>query len=74
MQNEKFTYNGEEYEIKVGCDHEKVYVKVFKDGKPVNPEIYTATKNDIEDIEKVQGTDIIEVLKGAAKQAVIDQI
>lgn len=43
MHTEKFTYNNEEYEIRVISDGISVFVRVFKGGQPASGLRYEAT-------------------------------
>lgn len=72
MHIEKFKHNGEEHEVRVICDGESVYVKVFQDNRPSNRFRYSATMEVIQDMATVAGTDAVKHLIEIAKQDVIN--
>lgn len=74
MHIEKFTHNDEEYEVRVICNSEIVYVKVFQNGHPANRFRYSATIAVIQDMATVAGTDAVKHLIEIAKRDVINEI
>lgn len=72
MHIEKFTHNGKEHEVRVICDGESVYVKVFQNNQPSNRFRYSATLDVIQDMATVVGTDAVKHLVEIAKQDVIE--
>ena len=72
MHVEKFTHNGKEYEVRVICDGESVYVKAFEDNRPANRFRYSATIEVIQDMAAVMGTDAVKHLIEIAKQDIVN--
>jgi len=72
MHTEKFSHNGVEHEVRVICDGESVYVKVFQDGRPSNRFRYSATIEVIHDMATVARTDAVKHLIDIAKQDVVN--
>lgn len=72
MHIEKFSHNGVEYEVRVICDGESVYVKVFDSDRASNRFRYSATVEGIHDMARVAGSDAVKHLIATAKQDVID--
>lgn len=73
MHIEKSTQNDKEHEVRVICDGESVYVKVFQNGRPSNRYRYSATMEVIEDMATVAGTDAVKHLIEIAKQDIINE-
>ena len=72
MHIEQFTHNGKKYEVRVICDGESVYVKVFQKNRPSNRFRYSARMETIEDMASVSETDSVKHLIEIAKQDVIN--
>ncbi len=72
MHTEKFSRNGVEHEVRVICDGESVYFKVFQENRPSNRFRYSATMDVIHDMAAVAGTDAVKHLIEIAKQDVIN--
>ena len=71
MHVEKFTNEGVEHEVRVICDGESVYVKVFHNNRPSNRFRYSVTVEVNQDMATVVGTDAVKHLIEIAKQDVI---
>jgi len=72
MHIEKFSHNGVEHEIRVICDGESVYVKVFQGNRPSNQFRYSATMEIICDMATVAGSDAVKHLIEIAGEDVIN--
>jgi len=72
MHTKKFTHEDMEHEVRVICDGESVYVKVFQDNRQSNRFRYSATMEVIQDKATVAGTDAVKYLIEIAKQDVIN--
>jgi len=72
MHTEKFVHDGKSFEIRVICDGESVYVKVFQDNRPANRFRYSATIEVIQDMNQITGIDAVKHLIEIAKKDVQD--
>ena len=74
MKIEKFSHNGEDYEVRIVFDGETVFIKVFKDNKPVNPFRYIASLDTIHDMESYLELNAVRHLIKTAKKDVTSNI
>ena len=72
MHSEKFRHNNINYEVRVICDGETVYVKAFQNSRPANKFKYSALVDVIQDVTDIIGTKTVNHLVRMAKQDVID--
>ncbi len=71
MNTAKFQHGGRDYEIRIICDGEAVYVKAFHANRPVNRFRYEATVDTVSDLSAVTGLDAVKHLIEIAKQDVV---
>jgi len=71
METERFSHQGNEYEVRVICDGETIYVKAFLQGRPANRFRYSATIEQIYDFSTILGMDAVQHLIEIAKQDVM---
>lgn len=74
MHIEKFTHDGKEHEVRIICDGESVYAKVFQDNQPANRFRYSATIEVFDDMSTIAETDAVKHLVEIAKQDVINGV
>ncbi len=67
MHAEKFTYAGNEYEVRVISDGHSIYARVFAQGRPANGYRYEATLETVHDAEKIADLDVVKHLIKTAK-------
>jgi hypothetical protein len=71
METISFSHNGKDYEIRVICDGETVYVKSFYDNNPVNRFRYSATIEKIHVFSEIIGMNAVKHLIDIAKNDII---